>query len=117
VSTNYIQVHDPATDGNPSCHVCGAAMVAVPPNWFCQSCGVTTQPETLALEDFEREYEGTVCAVCQSEKWPNSPFCRSCSIKLQRARLMQRMKDTMDSHGRRVAEVAAFQPTLFLAAL
>lgn len=43
----------------------------------------------LALEDFEREYEGIVCAVCQSEKWANSPFCRSCSIKLQRARMMR----------------------------
>jgi hypothetical protein len=53
-----------------------------------------------ALEDFEREYEGTVCAVCRAEKWASSPFCRGCSIKLQRARLMQRMKDTMDSYGR-----------------
>lgn len=44
----------------------------------------------LALEQFEREYEGAVCAVCQQEKWANSPFCRACSIKLQRAHMMKK---------------------------
>jgi len=54
----------------------------------------------LALADFEREYDGTVCAVCQQEKWPQSPFCRNCCIKLQRAHLMKAMQAQMDYYGR-----------------
>jgi hypothetical protein len=43
-----------------------------------------------AIELFEREYDGATCAVCQAEKWIQAPFCRGCSIKLQRAGLMKR---------------------------
>jgi hypothetical protein len=49
------------------------------------------QAVQLAIEDFKREYQSAVCAVCKSEKWINSPFCRSCSIKLQRVRMMARL--------------------------
>jgi len=48
-----------------------------------------------ALEQFEAEYESTTCAACKSEKWANSPFCRSCSIRLQRANLMRRFNDLL----------------------
>lgn len=44
----------------------------------------------LAIEQFEREYESTACPVCQAGKWANYPFCRSCSIRLQRAHLMKK---------------------------
>lgn len=54
----------------------------------------------LALLDFEREYDGTVCAVCQQEKWAQSPFCKSCSIKLQRAHLMKALQSQIDHYGR-----------------
>ncbi len=54
----------------------------------------------LALEQFEREYESTVCAVCHGEKWVNSPFCRSCSIKLQRANMMKALQAQIDYHGK-----------------
>src|SRR5205814_8509695 len=35
----------------------------------------------------KRDWESKVCPVCKSEKWKNSPFCRSCSIKIQRKHL------------------------------
>jgi hypothetical protein len=53
-----------------------------------------------ALEQFEREYESVVCPVCRQEKWANSPFCRDCSIKLQRANLMWGMASLARDHGR-----------------
>lgn len=54
---------------------------------------------TLALHDFMAEYDGAVCGVCQAEKWNASPFCRLCSIRLQRARLMQRLKQLRAGNG------------------
>lgn len=59
-----------------------------------------TEAAQFAMEDFKREYDGQVCAVCQQEKWPQSPFCRACSIKLQRAHLMKAMQAQMDYYGR-----------------
>lgn len=41
------------------------------------------------LEAFEESYEGKTCGVCGADKWANYFFCRSCSIKLQRAHLMR----------------------------
>lgn len=42
-----------------------------------------------AITQLKTEYESAACAVCGTEKWPNFPFCRTCSIKLQRAHLMR----------------------------
>ncbi|HEV7674363.1 MAG TPA: hypothetical protein VGQ12_07525 [Candidatus Angelobacter sp.] len=58
----------------------------------------------LALEDFEREYEGVVCAACQQEKWPSSPFCKKCSIKLQRAHLMRELDGISHGYGKDLQE-------------
>jgi hypothetical protein len=51
---------------------------------------ISEQAAIEALADFRREYESEVCVVCKSEKWRLYPFCRSCSIKLQRSHLMAR---------------------------
>lgn len=48
--------------------------------------------ELSAFRDFQREFEGKECGACGSEKWAKSPFCRLCSIRLQRAHLMQPLK-------------------------
>src|SRR5262249_28370055 len=29
------------------------------------------------------------CPVCQGGKWENSPFCRSCTLRVQRLKLMR----------------------------
>lgn len=42
-----------------------------------------------AMAQLRGEWDACSCAVCGTEKWPHHPFCRSCSIRLQRARLMQ----------------------------
>lgn len=39
-----------------------------------------------------REWNGTKCGVCGQDKWAFHPFCRSCSIRLQRVGLMKRLK-------------------------
>lgn len=41
-----------------------------------------------AMAQFRQEYESKTCAVCGSHKWANYPFCRLCSIKLQRKHMM-----------------------------
>lgn len=46
-----------------------------------------------AMPLLQGEYESEFCAVCGESKWPNYPFCRACSIKLQRAHLMKRLQD------------------------
>jgi hypothetical protein len=38
------------------------------------------------------EWESEICAVCGSDKWRNFPFCRRCSIRLQRIGLMKELK-------------------------
>ncbi len=43
--------------------------------------------DTLNL--FKRDWDSDVCPVCRKCKWGNSPFCRSCSIKIQRIRMMR----------------------------
>lgn len=55
--------------------------------------------KAASLDKFKNEYEGTACAVCQQEKWANSPFCRTCSIKLQRAKLMHELKEVQGYYG------------------
>src|ERR1700758_768203 len=42
-----------------------------------------------ALLTLHAEWDSTECPVCKAEKWAHYPFCRSCSIKLQRMHLMQ----------------------------
>jgi hypothetical protein len=42
-----------------------------------------------ALLQLETEWEARRCAVCGAGKWKNFPFCRRCSIRLQRAHLMR----------------------------
>jgi hypothetical protein len=42
-----------------------------------------------ALEQLEAEWASDKCAACGTEKWRDHPFCRSCSIRLQRARIMR----------------------------
>ena len=42
-----------------------------------------------SLLQLEHEWEATSCAVCAAAKWKNFPFCRRCSIRLQRAHLMR----------------------------
>lgn len=44
-----------------------------------------------AITQLKTEYESAACAVCGTDKWPNFPFCRTCSIKLQRAGLMKEL--------------------------
>jgi hypothetical protein len=46
-------------------------------------------PAIKALLD---EWEGENCAACGAAKWARYPFCRSCSIRLQRIGLMRRLK-------------------------
>lgn len=53
--------------------------------------------EIRAFKDFQREFDGTECGVCGSEKWAKAPFCRLCSIRLQRAHLMRRLKEAFDN--------------------
>ena len=38
------------------------------------------------------EWESSTCAICAGEKWVNFPFCRRCSIRLQRIGMMARLK-------------------------
>jgi len=38
------------------------------------------------------EWEAERCSVCTAPKWTNRPFCRLCSIRLQRIGLMQGLK-------------------------
>jgi hypothetical protein len=45
-----------------------------------------------ALRQFEHEWNSTVCPVCGVDKWQHHPFCRSCSIRLQRAHMMSPFK-------------------------
>lgn len=40
-----------------------------------------------ALRLFEKDWACTTCPNCGTEKWKNSPFCRRCSIRLQRRNL------------------------------
>lgn len=41
----------------------------------------------------QAEWDGFICAVCQGDKWAFHPFCRSCSIKLQRVGLMEELRN------------------------
>lgn len=41
-TANYVAIHDPSLDGNPTCHVCGAIMTKVGILYNCLSCGTTT---------------------------------------------------------------------------
>lgn len=42
-----------------------------------------------AEKQMRAEISGTKCAVCGEEKWAYFPFCRRCSIRLQRVGLTQ----------------------------
>lgn len=40
------------------------------------------------IEDrFIADWDSLVCPVCQAGKWPRSPFCRRCSIRLHRMKM------------------------------
>jgi hypothetical protein len=47
---------------------------------------------SLALLDIADEWDGETCAACGAQKWKAHPFCRSCSIRLQRLGLMRGLK-------------------------
>src|SRR5262249_40827343 len=51
-----------------------------------------------AFQQFRREYLGTVCSACESEKWAKSPFCRLCSIRLSRAHLFAKFTDLLGEY-------------------
>lgn len=61
------------------------------------------------VAEFQASYESIVCVVCSGEKWKYSPFCRTCSIRLQRAHLMQQMLN-VEPH----SPWAAANPGLYL---
>lgn len=42
---------------------------------------------------YQIEWDSTTCAVCKAPKWKYFPFCRSCSIKLQCAHMMEPFRD------------------------
>src|SRR4051812_33349291 len=58
---------------------------------------------SLALAALGAEWAGTACAACGLGKWPDSPFCRTCSIRLQRANMFKGWKART---GSTVAEIA-----------
>lgn len=45
-----------------------------------------------ALLALAAEWEGFMCPICADKKWRNFPFCRRCSIRLQRVGMMARLK-------------------------
>jgi hypothetical protein len=49
-----------------------------------------------SLRQFEHEWNSTACPVCPADKWQHYPFCRSCSIRLQRAHMMAALKPYVD---------------------
>lgn len=51
-----------------------------------------SDPLVYALDLFKADWEGTICPHCGAEKWKNSPFCRHCSIRLQRKNMFGGMK-------------------------
>jgi len=55
-----------------------------------------------AFEQMATEWESTSCPVCQTDKWTRFPFCRRCSITLQRAGIYWRLKPFT---GRRFAAI------------
>jgi hypothetical protein len=42
------------------------------------------------LHAFEAAWSSKICSVCKEPKWALYPFCRSCSIKLQRVGLLKK---------------------------
>ena len=42
---------------------------------------------SFVVQEFCRVWPAAICPVCGKEKWQKSPFCRACSIQLQRAHL------------------------------
>lgn len=66
-----------------------------------------------AQANFREEYESTTCAVCGKDKWRLYPFCRDCSVKLQRAGLMQYLVQLVvwNSDGKR--EPDNWEPQIF----
>lgn len=58
------------------------------PREIAESWGVPWPAVCALLE----EWEGERCAVCASAKWARFPFCRRCSIRLQRIGLMRSLK-------------------------
>jgi len=67
---------------------------------------ICDQAAEYAQAEFRKEYGSTACAVCGKEKWSLHPFCRDCSIKLQRAGLMQHLVRLVvwNSNGKREPE-------------
>jgi hypothetical protein len=53
-----------------------------------------TPPAVLieCLDQFKKDWQSTTCPHCGAGKWKNSPFCRRCSIRLQRRNLFGRFK-------------------------
>jgi hypothetical protein len=47
----------------------------------------------LWWEPLQVEWDSIVCPVCKEAKWARYPFCRSCSIKLQRIGLMEELRN------------------------
>jgi hypothetical protein len=40
----------------------------------------------------QAEWDGVVCVACEQLKWAKHPFCRLCSIRLQRVGLMSQLQ-------------------------
>jgi hypothetical protein len=49
-----------------------------------------TPPAVLieCLDQFKKDWFSKTCPNCGNDKWKNSPFCRRCSIRLQRKNLI-----------------------------
>lgn len=52
-------------------------------------CGLMTEACAAAMLVLHGEWDSKECPVCKTPKWVHHPFCRSCSIKLQRMHLME----------------------------
>lgn len=61
---------------------------------------IAAEAKTYLIICFGESYDGVTCSVCGSEKWASSPFCRSCCIRLQRAKMMRRFTDLFKQYGR-----------------
>jgi hypothetical protein len=54
--------------------------------------GVLPESFIEGTKYLSEDWKSKECPVCQESKWPNSPFCRSCSIKIHRARMFHGWK-------------------------
>lgn len=63
-----------------------------------------------AFEQMGAEWESSSCPVCHADKWKRFPFCRLCSITLQRAHIFFSMEpdEALALAGELKREVAFF---------